>query len=88
MAVELNTKGVFAWSEWAETLGAVIAESGPEATGEDAYFTAWLTALERMLAKKGVIAEKERAERESAWDRAARATPHGKPIELGNEDRY
>ncbi len=85
MTVSLNARGVFTWTEWAETLGAEIAAAGEAATGEDAYYTAWLAALERLLAGKGVIAEPERAEREAAWDRAARATPHGEPIELGRE---
>jgi len=90
MTVSLNARGVFTWNEWAETLGTEIAAAGDWATGdrasgEDAYYTAWLAALERLLAGKGVIAEPERAEREAAWDRAARATPHGEPIELGRE---
>jgi len=88
MTVSLNARGLFTWPEWAETLGAEIARAGPEAAGDDAYYTAWLKALETMLDKKGLVREAERAERESAWDRAARATPHGQPIELGNEDRY
>lgn len=87
MAVELNARGVFAWSEWAETLGAEITRTGPDATGDDAYYSAWLKALETILDRKGLVPEAERANRESAWDRAARATPHGQPIELGNEDR-
>lgn len=82
MTVSLNARGVFTWSEWAETLGAEIAAAGDAATGEEAYYSAWLSALERLLAVKGVIAEAERAEREAAWDRAARATPHGEPIKL------
>ena len=87
MTVELNAAGVFAWSEWAETLGAELAEARPDASGDDAYYTAWLAALEKMLDRKGVIPAAERSSREAAWDRAARATPHGQPIELGAEER-
>lgn len=82
IAVELNAAGVFTWTEWAEALGGGIAAAGPEASGDDAYYAAWLSALERMLDSKGVVPETERAARQAAWDRAARATPHGAPIEL------
>jgi nitrile hydratase accessory protein len=87
MTVELNAAGLFTWSEWAQTLGAAIAGSGPDATGEDAYYAAWLAALERLLNDKGIVPETERSARQAAWDRAARATPHGQPIELGAESR-
>jgi nitrile hydratase accessory protein len=87
MTVELNAAGVFTWSEWAEMLGTELAEAGVEATGDDAYYTAWLAALEKMLDRKGVVPEAERSTREAAWDRAAKATPHGQPIELGAEER-
>jgi nitrile hydratase accessory protein len=87
MTVELNAGGVFTWSEWAETLGMELAEAGADATGDDAYYSAWLAALEKMLDRKGVVPEAERSTREAAWDRAARATPHGQPIELGAEAR-
>ena len=46
MAVELNARDIFTWSEWAETLGAEIANMGADASGENAYFSAWLKALE------------------------------------------
>jgi nitrile hydratase accessory protein len=87
MTVTLNAGGVFTWSEWAETLGAELAEAGSGATGDDAYYGAWLAALEKILDRKGVVPEAERSTREAAWDRAARATPHGQPIELGAEER-
>jgi nitrile hydratase accessory protein len=87
MTVELNARGLFTWSEWAETLGAEIAASGTDGTGDDAYYSAWLKALEVMVDRKNIVSETERADREAAWDRAAKATPHGQPIELGAEDR-
>ena len=85
LAVALEAEGAFTWSEWAETLGAEIAAKGPQACGEEAYYTAWLSALERLAAAKDIVPEPERAAREAAWDRAARATPHGRPIELEND---
>lgn len=77
MAVKLNESGVFAWSEWAETLGAEL-----KAVPERSYYESWLAALEKLVERKGVTSPAERAERIAAWDRAARATPHGRPIVL------
>lgn len=77
MAVKLNEAGVFTWSEWAETLGAEL-KSQPERP----YYESWLAALERLVEAKGVVSGSERLARIGAWERAARATPHGQPILL------
>ncbi len=77
MAVKLNEAGVFAWNEWAETLGAEL-----KAHPARPYYESWLAALERLVLAKGVLTEQERLARVEAWDRAAKATPHGHPIEL------
>lgn len=77
MAVKLNESGVFAWAEWAETLGAEL-KSAPGRP----YYQSWLAALERLVEAKGVMTGAERLARVEAWDRAAKATPHGQPIHL------
>lgn len=77
MAVKLNEAGVFGWGEWAETLGAEL-----KAHPQRPYYESWLAALERLVQSKGVMTEAERLARVAAWDRAAKATPHGQPIEL------
>jgi nitrile hydratase accessory protein len=77
MAVKLNEAGVFAWTEWAETLGAELAR-----VPERPYYESWLAALETLVERNGVTSASERRERIAAWDRAARATPHGQPIVL------
>jgi len=77
MAVKLNEAGVFGWNEWAETLGAEL-----KAQPQRPYYESWLAALERLVQAKGVMSEAERLARVEAWDRAARATPHGQQIEL------
>ena len=85
MAVALHERGAFTWTEWAATLAAVIAEvraRGEPDTGED-YYRHWLTALERIVARKGLVAAAALAERRDAWEEAAEHTPHGQPIELG-----
>src|SRR4029077_17776937 len=46
------------------------------------YYEHWLAALEILLAGKKLIPGQELERRVDEWDAAARATPHGKPIEL------
>jgi nitrile hydratase accessory protein len=87
MAVELNARGHFSWAEWATTLAGVLRDAPVGGEPEDAYYAAWLTALERLVAAKGLVDEGERRLREAAWDAAARATPHGQPIVLTSARR-
>ncbi|MGQ0483874.1 MAG: nitrile hydratase accessory protein [Hyphomicrobiales bacterium] len=77
MAVKLNEAGHFTWTEWAGMLGAEIA-AHPQAR----YYENWLAALEKLAEKKGLMTQVERQHRVAEWDRAAKATPHGRPIEL------
>ena len=81
MAVHLHQRGVFTWTAWAEALGAEIAAAGSTDTGED-YYLHWMSALEKLSRENGLMSAAEFTERKDAWDRAARATPHGEPIEL------
>ena len=81
LVLGLHEKGLFTWAEWAEALGREIAAAGPVETGEH-YYEHWLAALERLLDARDIVPESDRREREEAWDRAARATPHGQPIVL------
>jgi nitrile hydratase accessory protein len=88
LAVSLNERGVFTWSEWGATLGEEIKRA--QAAGDpdlgNTYYRHWLAALERILAAKGVASEAMLARYRDAWDRAADRTPHGSPIELRAED--
>lgn len=86
MTVKLHEKGLFTWVEWAAALSSEIAAAGPNDRAEN-YYMRWLAALEKITQEKGALSEAERLERKHAWDRAARATPHGSPIELGAETR-
>lgn len=83
LAVGLNERGAFTWSEWAATLGVVLRERGAAADGEDGYWSAWLEALERITADKGLATREAVDDRTAAWERAAAATPHGEEIVLG-----
>ena len=81
MAVRLHENGLFQWPEFAGALSAELLGAGAEQTGDD-YYNHWLTALEKLVVSKGLMTEPERAERQAAWDAAAKATPHGEPIAL------
>ena len=79
MTVKLHEKGCFTWNEWAEKLSAQL-----KAEPDRPYYESWLAALEALVEAKGLMNAPERLARIDAWDRAARATPHGKPILLEN----
>jgi nitrile hydratase accessory protein len=88
MALALHRRGLFSWTEWAATLAAEIKraqQEGDPDTGET-YYRHWLAALERLVAEKGVASDTALARYRTAWDHAARRTPHGSPIELRPED--
>ena len=80
MAVKLHEGGVFTWSEWAAALSAEI-----HAHPQRPYYESWLAALESLVEAKGVMSAEERLRRIAAWDRAAKATPHGQPIMLSRD---
>ncbi|HEV2957870.1 MAG TPA: nitrile hydratase accessory protein [Xanthobacteraceae bacterium] len=88
LAVALNARGLFTWSEWAAALGAEIKRA--QAAGDpdlgNTYYRHWLAALERLVAHKGVTSAAILARYRDAWDHAADRTPHGTPIELREED--
>ena len=82
MTVKLHEKGAFTWPEWAEALSGQIKAAG-EHDSPDNYYLHWLSALENLLSQKNIVQIDEREACKSAWDKAARATPHGTPIVLG-----
>ena len=84
LAVALNERGLFSWTEWAEALAREVAAPDAAADGSD-YYEHWLRALEQLLSSKGEASRSEVDALSAAWQRAARATPHGKPISLEND---
>jgi len=82
MTLQAHEAGVFTWSEWAETLGAELAKDGDGSGETQGYYDHWLSAFETLLSTKGVAGAGQLADLKKAWDAAARATPHGDPIEL------
>ena len=84
MAVRLHEAGHFTWTEWAAALAEQIqrAQAGGDPDLGDTYYRHWLSALESLVASKGLVTRDELATRKDAWAEAARAAPHGAPIEL------
>ncbi len=84
LTVALHEKGLFSWGEWAEALSAEVKAPEAAEDGSD-YYRHWLRALEKLLAAKGVAGKQDVDELTVAWQRAAHATPHGRPILLEND---
>ncbi|MEM9605681.1 MAG: nitrile hydratase accessory protein [Pseudomonadota bacterium] len=84
MTTALNEAGHFAWPAWAEAFGATLAATpqAPEQSVADHYFGCWLDTLERFLEAQGLAGAGQLQALQQQWDAAARATPHGAPIEL------
>jgi nitrile hydratase accessory protein len=84
MAVALHERGCFTWPEWAARLAEEIAAARARGEPDDGrrYYHAWLAALEKLVAARGLVPAAALAARTAEWDRAARATPHGQPIVL------
>ena len=77
LAVDLNARGAFTWTEWAAALAAEIARA-PDAP----YYENWLRALEALVAARRLADPAALADRKQAWAHAYATTPHGKPVEL------
>ena len=77
MIVSLHERGVFTWNEWAQALGKQL-----KSASEENYYESCLKTLETLVERNYILRHEERLDRIEAWDRAARATPHGSPIEL------
>ena len=80
LTVALHEQGQFDWPTWAQALGAQLR-------GNADYWSAWLAALEGVLAERGIALPAEVAELADQWQDAAHATPHGHPIVLENAAR-
>jgi nitrile hydratase accessory protein len=89
MALALHRGGLFTWKEWADRLAVEIQAA--QASGDpdlgDTYYDHWLATLEKLVVERGILSTSGLVSCRDAWDRAARATPHGEPIVLGRERR-
>jgi len=84
LVLHLHEGGLFSWSEWTTALAGELERQDVAAAGDD-YYRCWLAALEGLLARRGIVAGAAVDATAAAWRRAARATPHGRPIELAND---
>lgn len=84
MTLSLHARGIFTWREWADALAGELARAAARGEPDDGshYYEHWLAALESLAAARNIVPNDELERRVRAWDEAARATPHGKPIEL------
>lgn len=87
MTLALHERGLFTWTEWAAALAGEIkrAQGAGDPDDGSTYYRHWLAAIERLVAEKGVTTPATLEDRRAAWDRAAHATPHGRPILLEND---
>jgi nitrile hydratase accessory protein len=88
MTLALHKHGLFTWSEWATALGAEIkrAQAAGDPDSGETYYLHWLSALEKLVAEKGVTTTETLHRYRDAWEHACDRTPHGQPIELRKED--
>lgn len=84
LVVGLNEQGVFSWGEWAECLSRQLKQPDAAIDGSD-YYACWLRALEDLLQQRAIAAGNQIDLLQASWQRAAHATPHGKPILLDND---
>jgi nitrile hydratase accessory protein len=84
MTLSLHARGAFTWSEWAGALAAELAAAAARGAPDDGshYYEHWLAAMEKLVAGKELVSQRDLERRVDEWDAAARSTPHGKPVEL------
>ncbi len=82
LAVALHAAGAFTWAEWTDALAARL-DGRP---GAD-HWAVWLETLEALATARGYATQAGLSATAAAWLRAARATPHGRPIRLENAPR-
>ena len=88
MTLTLYQRGLFTWEEWATALGSEIkrAQAAGDPDSGETYYLHWLSALEKLVAEKGVTTTETLHRYRNAWEHACDRTPHGQPIELRKED--
>ena len=84
LTVHLFDRGLFTWAEWAEALSTEVQRPHRDRDGQD-YYDCWVEALSGLLDAKGIADAATILGLQHSWQRAAEATPHGRPIELTND---
>ncbi len=84
LVVGLHKEGLFSWSDWAKALSQQLHRPDVADDGSD-YYACWMSALETLLERHKVTEPDQVDKLQASWHRAARATPHGQPIQLQND---
>lgn len=86
IAVLASRQGCFTWSEWTRALSRELqgVPDGMPQVGRAGYFDCWLSALQLLLADKGVVAHGELLARKESWEDAYRRTPHGVAVRISS----
>lgn len=84
ITVHLNETGRFSWTEWTKQFGEELkrSRSARPTDSSEAYYAAWLAALEKLLMRLNLSARHELDSLRESWVRAYVATPHGQPVTL------
>lgn len=86
LTLALHEKGLFTWPEWTEALSAEIRARGSDPSDDGSrYYDHWLAALEGLVTAKQAATPERLGALRAAWDRSARATPHGQEIRIEND---
>lgn len=90
LTVALHERGHFTWPEWAICFSTVIAtaQKTSQIDTQESYYLLWLSALEKIIADKGLSNRIVMTSRYEAWTRATKATPHGEQIRLQNDPEF
>jgi nitrile hydratase accessory protein len=85
LTVGLHNAGRFSWAEWTTALAIELRAAAVRGEPDDGshYYEHWLSALEHLVTTKGLTEAASLDNRRKAWAQAYRATPHGRPVELG-----
>ncbi|MCY4463279.1 MAG: hypothetical protein OXC26_23195, partial [Albidovulum sp.] len=70
--------------EWTKQFGEELkrSRSARPTDSSEAYYAAWLAALEKLLMRLNLSARHELDSLRESWVRAYVATPHGQPVKL------
>lgn len=85
MVMALYRAGRFEWREWVALLSAEIAAAEPDPTGA-LYYERWTAALEKLLARLGLLTPEAIGTRSEVWRAAYLATPHGREVLMENAE--
>lgn len=87
LAVHLNERGVFDWTDWTQAFGAELKRRGADKAldGGDDYFLAWIATLEHLCCDRGLAEAATLTALKASWEAAYLSTPHGQPVQLPDD---